>query len=514
MKVNARGPEQGDDRMTVSFSLSPATAVNDELEARVAHGEVVPLDELQMKYGVTEADVAPLQAWLKKEGFEILHVGSDRNSVFARATVAQIERSLGVDMVQVTRNGITYTAARNAPSLPAEIAGSVRAIGGLQPFRQAHKHAVRVNPKNRRSGLAAQADDGLTPAPDIANAPPYLVAEVLKAYNADGLGLTGSGQTIAILIDTVPSDADLQAFWTRNGLSTQTGQVTKVNVSNVPLPPTEGEETLDAQWTSGIAPGANLRIYACGSLAFSDLDRALDRILGDLATVPGMRQLSISLGLGETFMSAGEVRTQHAKFLRLAAAGVNVFVSSGDAGSNPDGSGHGSSGPLQAEYSSSDSAVVGVGGTSLVLASNGSVQRESAWPDSGGGRSIFFARPAWQKGKGVPSGKGRLVPDVSLAADPNTGALVILNGQSHQIGGTSWSAPVWAGFCALINEARHKAGKPLLGFLNPQLYPLVGSVSFRDITTGSNGAFDAGAGYDMVTGLGVPNVAKLIAALH
>jgi kumamolisin len=78
-----------------------------------------------------------------------------------------------------------------------------------------------------------------------------------------------------------------------------------------------------------------------------------------------MRQLSISLGLGETFMGSpdGEVAIQHQKFLKLAAAGVNVFVSSGDAGSNPDETGHGSAGPLQAEYESSDTFVVGVGGT-------------------------------------------------------------------------------------------------------------------------------------------------------
>ena len=101
---------------------------------------------------------------------------------------------------------------------------------------------------------------------------------------------------------------------------------------------------------------------------------------------------------------------------------------------------------------------------------------------------------------------------MSLAADPNTGALVILNNQVQQIGGTSWSAPVWAGFCALVSEARQKAGKPL-GFLNPRLYPLIGTASLRDITSGSNGAFDAGPGYDMVTGLGVPNIAQLIQAL-
>src|SRR5262249_55776898 len=161
----------------------------------------------------------------------------------------------------------------------------------------------------------------------------------------------------------------------------------------------------------------NIRIYASGTLRFVDLDRALDRIISDLATQPGMRQLSISLGLGETFMARDEVTTQSRKFLRLAAAGVNVFVSSGDAGSNPDVSGHSSSGPTQAEYESSDESVIGVGGTTLNLAPNGSVSSEKAWISSGGGESILFDRPAWQTGQGVPAGDKRLVPDVGLVAD-------------------------------------------------------------------------------------------------
>ena len=133
------------------------------------------------------------------------------------------------------------------------------------------------------------------------------------------MGLTGKGQTIAILIDTVPEDSDLQAFWTRNAVPLTAGRITKINVGGGVLPTTEGEETLDAEWASGIAAGANVRIYASGSLQFTDLDRALDRIISDFATNPSMRQVSISLGLGETYMQKGELRTQHAKYLRLAA---------------------------------------------------------------------------------------------------------------------------------------------------------------------------------------------------
>jgi kumamolisin len=341
------------------------------------------------------------------------------------------------------------------------------------------------------------------------------VSEVRKAYGAQELNVTGKGQTIAILIDTVPVASDLKAFWKVNNLPGSISRIEEINVNGGQLPPAEGEETLDVSWASGIAPDAKVRIYASGSLQFVDLDLALDRIIADLPSRPGMRQLSISLGLGEQFFGGpnGEVRTQHAKFLRLAAAGVNVFVSSGDAGSRPDVSGHSASGPTQAEYESSDTSVVSVGGTTLKLTSAGDVASEVGWMGSGGGKSIFFSRPAWQTGAGVPAGGERLVPDVSLAADPNTGAFLVLNGRPVGIGGTSWSAPVWAGFCALINEAREKAGKAFLPFLNPVIYPLIGTQSFRDIQAGTNGDFTAGPGHDLVTGIGVPEVGELTKAL-
>jgi kumamolisin len=326
--------------------------------------------------------------------------------------------------------------------------------------------------------------------------------------------VTGKGQTIGILIDTFPLDSDVQTFWAKNNIPAA-DRIQQVNVKGTHLPAPTGEETLDVEWASGIARDAKVRVYASASLNFVDLDKALDRILTDALTDPSMRQVSISLGLGEKFMGGpnGEVATQHQKFLKLAALGVNVFVSSGDAGSNPDDSGHGSTGPLQVEYESSDPCVVGVGGTSLTLAANGKVAGETGWAGAGGGKSAFFARPAWQTGGGLPPGNMRLVPDVSLVADPETGAFLVMNGKVQQIGGTSWSAPVWAAFCALINEARMKANKQPVGFLNPLLYPLKGTPCFRDVTEGSNGAYDSAPGYDMVTGLGVPHVGNLMQTL-
>jgi kumamolisin len=116
-------------------------------------------------------------------------------------------------------------------------------------------------------------------------------------------------------------------------------------------------------------------------------------------------------------------------------------------------------------------------------------------------------------GAGLPAGSDRLVPDVCAAADPNTGAYLVLHGHPIGIGGTSWSAPMWAGFCALINEAREKAGQPLLGYINPLIYPLLGAAAFRDIVAGSNGAYSASRGFDLVTGLGAPNLSALIGRL-
>jgi kumamolisin len=505
--VNAMTAEQPDEPMNVHFSLAVAKDVETQLEAKVAKGEVVSREQIEKLYTATKHQKEVLTSWLKANGYEI--VRTSRDGIYTRAVASKVAKSLDVNMVPVTKNGVTYISAQNAPSLPEEVAEGVRSINGLQPFRQANKHMIRFHPTDGNR----VPDSPQGPTANIANRPPHVVAEILKAYNAERVNADGSGQTIAILIDTFPEDADLTAFWAKNGLSVTLAQIDKINVAGGPLPAPSGEETLDASWTSGIAPGALIRIYATGSLTFVALDKALDQMIDDIAGQPAMRQVSISLGLGESFMSPDEVRAEHTKFLHLAAAGINVFVSSGDAGSNPDNTGHSPTGPLQAEYEASDPAVIGVGGTRLRLTATGQVSSETGWTASGGGASRFFPRPIWQTGMGVPSGTQRLVPDVCSAADPNTGALLILGGNTIESGGTSWSAPVWAGFCALLNEARQKAGRPLLGYLNPSLYKLIGTPAFRDITSGTNGAFHCGPGYDQVTGIGSPNVGELMARL-
>jgi kumamolisin len=344
-------------------------------------------EELHERFGVPQASVAALEDWLRSQDFEVEHVTKDGTSIYASAPLSVIEKSLGVDMVDVTKGGYRYAAARQAPSLPAEVAGDVTAIIGLQPYRQARKHL-------RRAPLVPDNADTANDTP-ASRTNGYLVEDILGAYGAANVQATGSEQTIAILIDTFPLQCDLQAFWAANNLPDDLARIDMINVPNGPLPEISGEESLDLQWSSGIAPDAKVRLYASGELTFVALDRALDAIIADLPAQPSLRQLSISLGLGEIYFESakGEIATQHQKFLRLAAAGVNVFVSSGDAGSNPDQTGHSSTGPTKVEYEASDPCVVAVGGTSLHLNADGSVAEETAWAGSGGGKSTVFGRP-------------------------------------------------------------------------------------------------------------------------
>jgi kumamolisin len=133
--INSATPEQRDETMTLLFSLAIPPDVQEQLEEKVAKGEVVPIEELQRDYTPNPADTEALVSWLKAHGFQIVQMPNDGTSVYAQASIDQIEQSLGVEMVGVTKDGVTYTAARNAPSLPADVGKDVHAIIGLQPFR-------------------------------------------------------------------------------------------------------------------------------------------------------------------------------------------------------------------------------------------------------------------------------------------------------------------------------------------------------------------------------------------
>jgi kumamolisin len=499
-ELRAATPVAGAERERAIEFLIPLKLRNyDELLRRIGNGETVSPSEMQARYYPLASGYEALIAWAKEQGLTVSKMDPNRMGLFVSGRIDQVSQALQVEFGKVSAENQVFVSATTAPSLPASLAPMVLGIDGLQPHIHPHKHSHRVIPASPRSNA------GVTP--QTANQAPYLINEIRKAYNADGVTVTGLGEKIAIVIDTFPNTADLTTFWALNTISQSLSNIEFVQVVPGTLPTPTGEESLDVEWSSGIASGAKVRVYAAMDTSFVHLDQVYQAILNDLPTQPDLHEVSISLGLGESQVTSSQLDTDRQYFAAMAAQNLTIYVSSGDEGSDTGGS-------LDVSYFASDPSVTAVGGTSLFLSTcNGTALFEGAWTGSGGGISNVFDRPVWQVGTGVPAGTKRLVPDVSSAADPETGSLVVLAGAQEQIGGTSWSAPMWAGFGAMINEARKNAALGPIGLLGPHIYPLLGTVAFRDIISGDNGAYAATPGFDLATGIGVPNVAALIVPL-
>ena len=225
--------------------------------------------------------------------------------------------------------------------------------------------------------------------------------------------------------------------------------------------------------------------------------------------------ISISWGQSEDSWTA-QARTALDQALADAAAlGVTVCVAAGDNGSS-DGQASGN----HVDFPASSPNALGCGGTSLVAdPTTGAVSSETVWNDgssggaTGGGVSDVFAQPSWQATAGVPASgghTGRGVPDVAGDADPQTGYQILVDGQQQVVGGTSAVAPLWAGLVARLAQA---AGQPF-GLIQPALYagagPGVDVAGFTDITSGNNGSYSAGPGWDACTGLGSPDGTALL----
>ncbi|MDQ1466579.1 MAG: pseudomonalisin, partial [Actinomycetota bacterium] len=159
-------------------------------------------------------------------------------------------------------------------------------------------------------------------------------------------------------------------------------------------------------------------------------------------------------------------------------------------------------------YPASSPWVIGVGGTTLVTNADGSYDAEIAWLAGGGGPSLFEAQPGFQQGVAPPLGR-RTVPDIAMDADPNSGASVYVAGQPETIGGTSLSSPLALGVWARVASARANA----IGFAGPVLYGASGTAACYDIVVGDTGPYPATPGYDLATGIGTIDVARLISAI-
>jgi subtilase family serine protease len=279
-----------------------------------------------------------------------------------------------------------------------------------------------------------------------------------------------------------------------------------------------------------MAPGAKVRQYNTPTTSFIEAQAACVLILAD-AKANNITVVSMSEAAPENIAPVATLQAASQVFSQLAAAGITILAGSGDGGSNPNTNGtlgYNANNALTPEYPPSDPYVTGVGGTEMTIAQStySRIAESGSWDipggtpfgngASGGGVSTVFARPSWQIDGGVllAGSSKRCVPDIAavqgdiISGSATTGGLVVFNGVASGAGGTSVSCPLWAGLVADFNHSRASAGLGSIGLLGPAIYPLHAS-GFTDITTGSNGAYTAGAGYDLVTGLGVPNLSAL-----
>ncbi len=332
----------------------------------------------------------------------------------------------------------------------------------------------------------------------------YSPLQMRSAYSVNGIsfGATagdGTGQTIAIVnaYDDPNIASDLAVFDAQYGLAappsftkvSQTGGSTSGIATNSTW---EIEESLDVEWAHAMAPGANIVLVEANSNSLSDLTAAVV----EAATLGSVVSMSwTTSGVGGVATEIGGEQFYDSDFL---ATGVTFVAGAGDNGS-PGG------------YPAYSPNVVAVGGTDIAINSDGSYGSETAWGSSGGGTSQYEFEPSYQAG--VQSTAFRTVPDVS--ADAGSAVWVYdSNGGGDWIGveGTSLATPIWAGMFAIADQGRAAAGETSLSGASqtlPALYAFPSS-DFHDVTTGGNGGFAAGPGYDEVTGLGTPIAGSLM----
>jgi subtilase family serine protease len=384
----------------------------------------------------------------------------------------------------------------------------------------------------------------------------YTAGQIEQAYGYSGLlssGVDGRGKTI-VIIDAFSSPtiaSDLKDFDRDMGLPdpaftiTPVGNVPPFDINNDTQFSWAGEISLDVQWAHAMAPGAAIDLVEAQSNHDTDIfaatKYAIDHKLGDV--------ISQSFGEAESCADPALLHQENGLFAKAAKEGMTLFASTGDSGAaqlSCDGSGA----ILAAPTPASDPNVTGVGGTTLNADPvTGSYLGETAWTEpllgcnfpavdfsdvncSGGGFSTVYARPAWQKRLVRGGGGGRGVPDVAYDAGVNGGVLThigwLLAAFGYDpdaplyviFGGTSAGAPQWAGLAADADQM----AKRDLGNINDNLYKLAAhshrTAPFHDVTTGNNRVaeidgqgYDAGPGWDAVTGLGTPNAAALVPAL-
>ena len=549
------------------------------------------------RFGMTQADIERIKAWLQSQGFAVTSVANSRNEISFEGTVSQIEAAFQTEIHYYLVDGVVHIANAANPAVPAALAGSVLALRHLHDFAPRPREKARPHLTSYVTGLHF-----VTPG-DFAT-----VYDVAPLYAA---GSDGTGQKIAIAGQSSVSATDLSNFRSASGLSANAPQMVLLpGTTSTRCPGDEGESDLDLEWSGGVAKNATIIfVYAglitangdscAGNRSFDVWDALNYAVQNKVAPFVSTSYGYCESGLGQSFVDTVQGWVQQAN-----SQGQTVVAASGDSGAadcdpdSTDPNDTSATGGLAVDVPAAIPEVTGMGGNTFngdaagtvtgtgantnaaattywsgttnstdAISSALSYIPEVAWNDttadlavvggsisaSGGGASIFFAKPSWQTGTGVPADGNRDVPDLSLAASPNHDGYLICSedgtggaiqssctagfrtgpgGDFTVVGGTSVSAPSFAAILALINESLGNTPPSGLGNVNPNLYSFAASnaSAFHDVTSGNNVVpctsgtpncpaaapfqygFSAGTGYDQVTGLGSVDVDKLALA--
>jgi sugar lactone lactonase YvrE len=488
------------------------------------------VDQFTEQFGPTAEDYQAVVNFAQANGFTVTGMPANRLIVPIEGTTAQVEAAFKVRMnnYQHPTENRTFFSPDREPSLALNV--PVAHIAGLNNYSLPHP---MVTKSSEAQSPASTSAVGSGPGNS------YLASDMRAAYYSATVPtgatvLTGSGQTVGVVefdgynISDVTSSFNGAATSSANGSNyllaytpAAGGTTYNIPVNNVLLDGATGapcqfltsgcddtEEALDIVQAIGMAPGlSQVRVY----IGNSDADMLNAIVAENMA-----QQLSISWT-----WEPDDPSTDDFIFQEMAAQGQSVFAASGDYGAFDPG--------LDNFYPAEDAWVTAVGGTDLITnGAGGAWSSETAWNQSGGGISPDgIPIPSWQTGVADAANDGsttlRNVPDV--AAEANFDNYACGNGSCEtDLAGTSFAAPRWAGFTALVNQQAMAGGNPIVGFINPEIYAIGEGSSynndFHDITSGSNNlgfydvtTYNAVSGYDLVTGWGSPAGQNLVNAL-
>ena len=461
--------------------------------------------EFMARHAPTQAQVDAVVAHLRNAGFDGIEVAKNHMLVMASGTAAAVKAAFNTELRHFAVDGRDAYANTSDAQVPAHLAGIVGSVLGLQNVHRSHIMAHRFEGTSTQDKVGHQPTDF-----------PVL-------YDASGLP-SATNSTIGIISegDISASLTDLSNFAAFAGYPNPT---TRSIIADMPGTDTSGdiEWDIDSQSSLSMAGGTvkSVNFYVASTLDDGPLVAAYN------AAVTDNTAQAVNVSIGECEINAknsGHEAAADAEFQIGMAQGQVFTVASGDSGSYQCGSKlGGGSFPAVSPY------VIAVGGTSLVTTGATTYVSETLWGCSGligcelgggegGGPSKTEPAPAWQIASGVlGSGTMRGEPDISFDADPATGMLVHYGNTQPQYGGTSLAAPIFAGAWVRLQSQNNNS----LGYPAAQLYQVgvtpTGAKFLHDITSGSNGGYACGPGWDNASGFGsidVGKLARLIRSTH